>query len=227
MEDLLLAILVGLALAAVRMRDLLGATAVLGAYSLMMAILWATMNALDVAFTEAAVGAGISTVLLLAAIDRVGRKERGAGSGPVLKPMLQSMAVRNEYFREKGDRPRRASQIGALALCIAMGGILVYGMQDMPSVGDANSPANSNEGVARRYIEKSPHRPDAGTLGEVGAANIVTSVLGDYRGFDTMGETVVIFTAALCVLLLLREGRPVVAARRERETAEGGRDGDG
>jgi len=226
MEDLLLAILVGLALAAVRMRDLLGATAVLGAYSLMMAILWATMNALDVAFTEAAVGAGISTVLLLAAIDRVGRKERGAGSGPVLKPMLQSMAVRNEYFREKGDRPRRASQVGAIALCLAMGGILIYGMQDMPSVGDAKSPANSNEGVARRYIEKSPHLPD-GTLGEVGAANIVTSVLGDYRGFDTMGETVVIFTAALCVLLLLREGRPTPAARREREATEGGRDGDG
>ena len=37
--------------------------------------------------------------------------------------------------------------------------------------------------------------------------NIVTSVLGDYRGYDTMGETVVIFTAALCVLMLLRGRR--------------------
>ena len=75
-NDLLLAILVGLAIAAIRLRDLLGAAATLGAYSLVMAILWCRMNAVDVAFTEAAVGAGISTVLLLAAISRIGRHER-------------------------------------------------------------------------------------------------------------------------------------------------------
>ena len=67
-NDLLLAILVGLAIASIRLPDLLGATATLGAYSLVMAILWCRMNAVDVAFTEAAVGAGISTVLMLAAI---------------------------------------------------------------------------------------------------------------------------------------------------------------
>ena len=55
MEDLLLAILVALALAAVRQRDLFASTAILGAYSLLMAVLWSTMNALDVGFTEAAV----------------------------------------------------------------------------------------------------------------------------------------------------------------------------
>ena len=51
--------------------------------------------------------------------------------------------------------------------------------------------------------------------GGIGMANIVTSVLGDYRGYDTMGETVVIFTAALCVLMLLRDLPP----RRRREDA--------
>ena len=82
---------------------------------------------------------------------------------------------------------------------------LLYGAQDMPEVGDPDSKANAHPEVARRYIERSPD--------EVGPSNLVTAVLGDYRGYDTMGETVVIFTAALCVLLLLREGRP---RRRER-----------
>ena len=75
-DDVILGMLILLAVAAIRSRDLLGATAITGAYSLMMALLWVRMNAVDVAFTEAAVGAGISTVLMLAAISRVGRMEK-------------------------------------------------------------------------------------------------------------------------------------------------------
>jgi multicomponent Na+:H+ antiporter subunit B len=213
-ETLLLAILVGLALCAVRMRDLLGATAVLGAYSLVMAMLWATMNALDVGFTEAAVGAGISTVLMLAALDRVGRRERGAGFGPVLKPALRSMAERNRMQQEGGDRAWWGARLVPLIVCLGVGAVLVYGAKDMPRVGDPDSPANSNPDVARRYLEMSADHD--GEYGEVGPANMVTSVLGDYRGYDTMGETCVIFTAALCVLLLLREGR-----RKEGDHADG------
>ncbi len=220
METLLLAILVGLAFGAVRMRDLLGATAVLGAYSLVMAILWSTMNALDVGFTEAAVGAGISTVLMLAALDRVGRRERGAGFGPVLKPALRSMAERNRQVQASGDKPSRVAHLLPVIVCLGLGAVLVYGAKDMPIVGDATSAANSNPDVARRYVERSPDKKDEhGKIvdyGEVGPANIVTSVLGDYRGYDTMGETCVIFTAALCVLLLLREGR-----RKEGDHADG------
>jgi multicomponent Na+:H+ antiporter subunit B len=80
----------------------------------------------------------------------------------------------------------------------------------MPPVGDADSPANSRKEVAEHYLEKSGH--------EVGPPNVVTSVLGDYRGYDTMGETTVIFTAALCVLMLLRQsgmGRPGRGGRRD------------
>ena len=220
METLLLAILVGLAFCAVRMRDLLGATAVLGAYSLVMAILWSTMNALDVGFTEAAVGAGISTVLMLAALDRVGRRERGAGFGPVLKPALRSMAERNRMQQERGDRAGWAARLVPLIVCLGLGAVLVYGAKDMPRVGDKDSPANSNPDVARRYLETSPDKKDENgrtvEYGEVGPANMVTAVLGDYRGYDTMGETCVIFTAALCVLLLLREGR-----RKEDDHANG------
>ena len=196
MTVLILAILVGLAIAAVRTRDLLASTAALGAYSLMMALLWCSMNALDVAFTEAAVGAGISTVLMLAAITRIGRVERGKSHSPLLRRPLMTMRDRVAIARSHDEKHHRHTALAAALVCIMVALMLVYATQDMPQVGDAASPANSNPKVAQYYIKESPH--------EVGPSNIVTSVLGDYRGYDTMGETVVIFTAALCVLMLLR-----------------------
>jgi len=195
-NDLLLAILVGLALASIRLPDLLGATATLGAYSLVMAILWCRMNAVDVAFTEAAVGAGISTVLLLAAISRIGRHER-----------------RTPPSEEVRGRAK-LSRVGAIVVCLVTAGALLYGTKDMPRVGDPDAPATTHPQVAVHYLTKS-----AGKDGEVGPPNIVTSVLGDYRGYDTMGETVVIFTAGLCVVLLLRQAQSV---RRRRRAVEAG-----
>lgn len=62
------------AVAAITVKDLLHATIVLAAYSLIMTVLWAEMNAVDVAFTEATVGAGITTVLFIAAIARTRRR---------------------------------------------------------------------------------------------------------------------------------------------------------
>jgi len=180
MIDLLLALLVGLAIAAILMRDLLAAGAVLGAYSLVIAILWCWLNAVDVAFTEAAVGAGISTVLMLAAVARVGRYERSVDAPP-------SGRAGSSRLRE----------ILSLVAVLVAGAALLYGARDMPPIGDALAPANANEKVARYYIEHAPHEG-----GE--APNMVTSVLADYRGYDTLGETVVIFTAGLCVVLLLR-----------------------
>ncbi len=74
-DILLLLILVICAIGAVQMKDLLGATMILGIYSLIMALVWTRLNAVDVAFTEASVGAGITTVLLIAALSRTKRKE--------------------------------------------------------------------------------------------------------------------------------------------------------
>jgi len=195
-NDLLLAVLVGLALAAIRLPDLLGATAALGAYSLVIAILWCRMNAVDVAFTEAAVGAGISTVLMLAAISRIGRHERRTPPTAVIRGRA------------------KLARLSAIVVVLLTAVALVYGSKDMPRVGDASAPANTNPQVAVHYLTKS-----AGKEGEVGPANVVTSVLGDYRGYDTLGETVVIFTAGLCVVLLLRQAQSV---RRRRRAADVG-----
>ena len=64
------------AVAAVSVRDLLGAAILFGAYSFMMCLLWAIMGAVDVAFTEASVGAGVSTVFFVSAVFRTTRRTK-------------------------------------------------------------------------------------------------------------------------------------------------------
>jgi uncharacterized MnhB-related membrane protein len=64
------------AIAAISVRDLLSAVVILGAYSFFMCLLWTEMGAVDVAFTEASVGAGIGTVLFIAAIARTARRSK-------------------------------------------------------------------------------------------------------------------------------------------------------
>jgi len=82
----------------------------------------------------------------------------------------------------------------AFITVIITGLILIYGAQDLPNWGDPNSPASLH--VSPRYIEK--------TMEETATPNMVTSVLADYRGYDTLGETTVIFTAGLSCVLILR-----------------------
>ena len=75
-ELIILAIVVICAIAAITVKDLLGAAILFGAYSFMMCLLWAIMGAVDVAFTEASVGAGISTVLFVAAVFQTSRRSK-------------------------------------------------------------------------------------------------------------------------------------------------------
>ncbi|KPJ66495.1 MAG: hypothetical protein AMJ45_03775 [Syntrophobacter sp. DG_60] len=86
-------------------------------------------------------------------------------------------------------------RILSLIIVIITGAILIYGAQDMPKWADPHSPPATH--VSPRYIEK--------TLEETATPNMVTSVLADYRGYDTLGETTVIFTAGISCMLLLRK----------------------
>ena len=81
-----------------------------------------------------------------------------------------------------------------LTLTVAAGLLLMYGVSDAPNWGDPTSPANTH--VSPRYIEDS--------FKETEVPNMVTAVLADYRGYDTFGETTVVFTAGICCLLILR-----------------------
>ncbi|MFH2001626.1 MAG: hydrogenase subunit MbhD domain-containing protein [Planctomycetota bacterium] len=71
---IILSLVVICAIAAIQAKDLLNAAVILGAYSFLMCLLWTEMGAVDVAFTEAAVGAGVSTVFVIAAIFRTTRR---------------------------------------------------------------------------------------------------------------------------------------------------------
>jgi energy-converting hydrogenase B subunit D len=64
------------AIAAITVKDLLSAVIILGAYSFFMCLLWAEMGAVDVAFTEASVSAGIGTVLFIAAVNKTKRRSK-------------------------------------------------------------------------------------------------------------------------------------------------------
>jgi multicomponent Na+:H+ antiporter subunit B len=167
-DIVLLSLLAVTGVAVIRMRNLFAAVMLAGIYSLVSAGLFVVMDAVDVAFTEAAVGAGISTVLLLSTLALVGHQEREPRRTPILP----------------------------LFVVIVTGGILAYGTSQIPPFGALDNPAH--EHVAPHYLEESEH--------EIHIPNVVTSVLASYRGYDTMGETAVIFTAMVGVLLLLSRG---------------------
>jgi multicomponent Na+:H+ antiporter subunit B len=165
---LLLALLVAIALGMMRLRNLLAVAILGGVYSLVLAVVYTLLDAVDVAFTEAAVGAGITLTLMLAAISLTTREE-------------------------KPRRPYNARTAGALAVAIIVGAGLVYAVAGMPDFGSIAGPIHNH--VAPRYIETSPV--------EIGIPNMVTSVLASYRGYDTLGEVTVIFTAGVSVTALL------------------------
>ncbi len=163
----MLAFLTITAVAIVRMTNLFAIVMLFGIFSFLSAVMFIGMDAVDVAFTEAAVGAGISTVLMLGTIALTkDRKEKYPGGHPPWLP---------------------------LAVVIVTGATLVYGTLDIPAFGDLNAPSQKH--VAPYYIEKS--------MEDTGVPNMVTAVLASYRGFDTLGEVVVIFTAGIAVLLLI------------------------
>lgn len=166
----LLAFLAITAIAIIRMRNLFAVIMMFGIFSLVSAGLFVVLDAADVAFTEAAVGAGISTVLMLA-----------------------TLALTREH-REK--RPAHQPWVPLLVV-IVTGIALVYGTLDIPGFSDPEAP--SHQHVAPRYIEQGHS--------ETGVPNLVTAVLASYRGFDTLGEVTVIFTAGIGVLLLLGRRR--------------------
>jgi multicomponent Na+:H+ antiporter subunit B len=78
---------------------------------------------------------------------------------------------------------------------IAVGAALIYGTLDMPKWGDINSPASTH--VSAYYLKHS--------ITDTATPNVVTSVLADYRGYDTLGETVVVFTAGMACIVLLKK----------------------
>lgn len=97
--------------------------------------------------------------------------------------------------------------LGSVALCLLLVSVLLLTVSYLPVLGDPTGP-NNNE-VSARYIEKG--------MEEFGAVNIVTNMILSYRGFDTFGETCVLFIAATCVIVLLRRNEEEIENAKETD----------
>ena len=182
-----LLIIVGVLVA--RTTNLYAAAMLTGIFSLLSAGLFTLMDAVDVAFTEAAVGAGISTVLILGTLVLTSHEER-----------------------------QQAPRILPFGVVIIVGLLLVWGTLGMKPYGDPSAPIHTHfasqfqekEFKALKYYEAETNqtlkpedvKTDEKSMG-IGLPNLVTAILASYRGYDTMGETGVIFTAGVGVMLLL------------------------
>lgn len=244
-DTLLLILVTVTAVAIIEVRSLYASAMLTGIYSLLMALVWVNMHSMDVAFTEAAVGGGISTILLLGTLVHLERDEK-----PIKKRL----------------------HVPAFVFTLLTGAALIYGTFDMPRFGDPSAPIHhyrvpemmaqtvgfvmktpgkqaAPEGfdvheyrsfnnrvkdipadpTDTAWREKSPLRMEGLLVPEVHGShpphaeaghhlhppddfnghvpNSVTSLLAAYRGYDTMFETTVIFTAGVSLILLLRRPR--------------------
>jgi multicomponent Na+:H+ antiporter subunit B len=154
-----------LSLGVIWAKDLLVVILFSSMISFNMTIIYALLLAPDVAMTEAAVGACLTTLVFLASISHIGK----------------GLETKNSY------------DITGITLIAIAGFLLIYIAQDLPSFGETTNPIH--QGVVNYYNHN--------TGKDIGIPSIVAAVLASYRGFDTLGETTVIFTAALGALALL------------------------
>ena len=160
--------MVAIALSIVRKRNLFGIVALAGIYSFLMALALLALDAVDVSMTEASVGAGVSTVLLLGTL----------------------------HLTKVHEARKQRVALVPLSIVSMTGAMLAYGTWGLPPFGDPAGPIHKH--VVPRYLND--------VMRETGVPNVVTAVLASYRGYDTLGETTVIFTAGIGVLVLLRGG---------------------
>ncbi len=161
----LLSLLVITAIAIVRTENLFVAVMLTSIFSLLMATNFFILDAADVALTEGAVGAGVTTVIFLGALALTAEREKSVHSGGRL----------------------------ALLVVVALAALIIYATFDKPRLGDPEAPVHQH--VAPWYLEKTPEF--------IGIPNVVTAVLGSFRGYDTLGEVFVVFTACIGVLFIL------------------------
>ncbi|MBP3620171.1 MAG: hypothetical protein J6J16_00250 [Lachnospiraceae bacterium] len=120
----------------------------------------------------------------------------------------EELERKEQYKKEKEERIKNLYTVGGsrrvkrfnklytffcVAFCVFLVAMLLVAVSNLPAYGEATNPANNE--VAKRYIEEG--------LKETGSVNIVTGMILDYRAFDTLGESHVLFIATAAVLILL------------------------
>lgn len=184
LEALLLIGLIGITAGIIWGKDLMSLVIVYCMFSFATMLLYILMGAPDVAFTEAVIGV-ISTVYFIIILRTISRKTKSEAE----KGEASETRELDKYDRNK------------IIILIAIMAMLVLPVclsgKILPNIGDPHSAANTH--VSNYYIE---HTDDISN-----SPNMVTSVIVDFRAFDTMFETTVMFLAGLCVILILDDGR--------------------
>lgn len=169
LEGALLVFVLGCALGTALLKDTLASVMAFAAYSLGVSIIWLILQAPDVGLTEAAVGAGIMTILFLIALANT------------VTPDADRLIERVRW--------RTVGLVGAFVV------VMAATVPALPAIGDPSAPVVSGE-ITAYYLENAYKQTDV--------KNAVTAVLAAYRGFDTLGEAVVVFSAGVVALSVLR-----------------------
>ncbi|MFC2157439.1 hydrogen gas-evolving membrane-bound hydrogenase subunit E [Acidobacteriota bacterium] len=184
LEITLFVVLIIAALISLAVRSLLTAVVTLTVFSFASALLYIAMGAVDVGFTEAVVGGGAIGVFMVILIFKTLRKENLP-----TKVRLRGLS----------------SSLLNYVLLTLFCGLLIFAAASLPSRGDPASVLNDKKSPAGSDNAASFYVTHA--YEDTHTPNMVTAILADYRGYDTLGEETVILTAGLICFLLLRRGR--------------------
>ena len=163
-------------------RDLVGAIVMFGVLTLGTAVIWVLLAAPDVALIEAAVGAGVISVLFVITV-------------------VKTTGFADADDELESDRLFRPVNLPALTLIGALAIPLGYAFLALDPVGAADAPAVSETFPTGERTPYAYYLEE--TLGEAGFPNAVVAVLVVYRGLDTLGELIVAFAAAVSILIVL------------------------
>lgn len=179
-------------------KSLLGSVLMMSVFSLLIGLCYLFMDAPDVAMTETALGACLSTCVLLNLIRIVGEevgetvgKTAGEESGNRVGEEV------SETVGKTVEKVKRIRIFMSSVLCLLFLGVLAWAGSELPEFGLPNSPLQMH--VSDYYVKNTQH--------DVGIPSIVAAILASYRGFDTLGETTVILVAGLGVILILNRSR--------------------
>ncbi|WP_256298987.1 DUF4040 domain-containing protein [Haloarchaeobius salinus] len=136
---------------------------------------------------------GLAAIWVLLQAPDVGLTEAAVGAGLVIVLYLITIA---KTVRPTGERVIERIDVPAVVVSVALVAVLLSTVGALPPVG-AEAPSSTGD-VSTYYLENAYE--------EIGVTNAVTAVLAGYRGFDTLGEAVVVYTAGVGILVALRQG---------------------
>jgi len=194
-QNMLLIFLLACAITVSFIKRILSAVIIFMSYSVVISIVWLLLASPDLALTEAAVGAGITSILFFLTIKRIDKMEKDRQAPTPAHSQASDDHAPHPTKKKEGTLLAGSFyRICAVLLVLSVIGVLLLTMSYMPPFGGADNPTNNE--VYSRYIEKG--------VEDTGAINIVAAMILDYRAFDTLGESFVLFTAVMAVIMLIR-----------------------